>query len=149
VNRRGYLFYSDHYSLKERDPDSTYEKNIALQPIEVNASIVLNNVFFDYKKFDLRPESQVELDKVVQLLKENHTVRIQVEGHTDNIGTVKENQKLSDDRAKSVVAYLVSKGIKADRLVAKGFGATKPVAANDTEAGRAKNRRTELKILSK
>lgn len=149
VNRRGYLFYSDNYSLKEKAPDSTYEKNIPLQPIEVNASIVLKNIFFDINKYDLKPESQVELDKVVQLLQENPTVKIQIEGHTDNVGNAADNQKLSESRAKAVVNYLSSKGIALTRLIPKGFGATQPIADNNTEEGRAQNRRTELKIISK
>jgi outer membrane protein OmpA-like peptidoglycan-associated protein/tetratricopeptide (TPR) repeat protein len=149
VNRRGYLFYSDNYSLKDKSPDSTYEKNIPLQPIEVNASIVLKNIFFDFNKFDLKPESQVELDKVVQLLQDNPTVKIQIEGHTDNIGKAADNLKLSENRAKAVVNYLVSKNISIARLVAKGFGATKPIADNATEEGRAQNRRTELKVVAR
>ena len=149
VNRRGYLFYSDNYSLKEKAPDSTYEKNIPLQPIEVNAAIVLRNIFFDVNKYELKPESQIELDKVVQLLQDNPAVKIQIEGHTDNVGSATDNQKLSENRAKSVVSYLNSKGISLTRLIAKGFGATKPIADNSTEEGRAQNRRTELKIISK
>jgi outer membrane protein OmpA-like peptidoglycan-associated protein len=147
VNRRGYLFYSDNYPLKGKSPDSTYQKDIPLQPIEVNAAVVLRNIFFDVNKYDLKSESQVELSRLVQLLNENPGLRIQIEGHTDNVGSAADNQKLSDNRAKSVVAYLVSKGIAANRLTAKGFGATKPVAPNDTEEGRAQNRRTELKVI--
>jgi outer membrane protein OmpA-like peptidoglycan-associated protein len=149
VNRKGYLFYSDHYFLKGKTPDSTYRKDIPLVPIEVNAAVVLRNVFFDVNKFELKPESQVELDRVVLLLQDNPTVRIQIEGHTDNQGTAADNQKLSDNRAKAVVQYLIGKGIKGDRLVAKGFGATQPVADNKSEEGRAQNRRTELKVIAK
>ena len=149
VNRRGYLFYSDNYSLKNKTPDSTYEKNIPLQPIEVNAAIVLKNIFFDYNKYDLKSESQVELDKVVQLLQDNPTVKIQIEGYTDNIGNTGDNLKLSQNRAKAVVNYLVSKNISVTRLAAKGFGAAKPIAGNQTEEGRAQNRRTELKVVAK
>jgi outer membrane protein OmpA-like peptidoglycan-associated protein len=149
VNRRGYLFYSDNYSLKEKSPDSTYEKNIPLQPIDVNASIVLKNIFFDVNKYDLKPESQVELDKVVQLMQENPAVKIQIEGHTDNVGNAADNMKLSENRAKAVVNYLVSKNVSITRLIAKGFGATKPVTENATEEGRAQNRRTELKVVAK
>lgn len=149
VNRRGYLFYSDNYSLKDKSPDSTYEKDIPLQPIEVNASIVLKNIFFDFNKFELKPESQVELDKVVQLMQDNPSVKIQIEGHTDNIGNASDNMKLSENRAKAVVNYLVSKNISITRLTAKGFGATKPIADNSTEDGRAQNRRTELKVIGK
>jgi outer membrane protein OmpA-like peptidoglycan-associated protein len=149
VNRRLYLFYSDNYSLRGKSPDSTYEKNIPLQPIEANAAVVLRNVFFDVNKFDLKTESQVELDKLVQLLKENPTVRIQVEGHTDNVGKATDNLKLSQNRAAAVVKYLVNNGISVSRLVPKGFGSTKPVADNKTEEGRAQNRRTEVKVISK
>lgn len=149
VARKGYLFYSDNYSLKNKSADSTYQKDIPLQPIEVEAGIVLRNLFFETAKYDIKPESEVELDKVVEFLQENPTVKIQLEGHTDNVGAAADNQKLSSARAYSVVNYLVRKGIKGTRLVAKGFGATKPVADNKTEEGRAQNRRTELRILEK
>ena len=119
------------------------------QLIEVNAAIVLKNIFFDYNKFELKSESQVELDRLVQLMTDNPTVKIQVEGHTDNIGNAADNLKLSDNRAKAVMSYLVSKSIKADRITAKGYGATKPVADNTSEQNRAQNRRTEIKITSK
>ncbi|MCU7551044.1 OmpA family protein [Chitinophagaceae bacterium LB-8] len=149
VARRGYLFYSDNYALVNKIPDSTYKKDIPLQPIEVNASVVLKNIFFDFNKYDLEPQSQAELDKVVQLLQENPSVKIQLEGHTDNIGNATDNLKLSENRAKAVVNYLIGKGIESKRLVAKGFGATQPIADNTTDEGRAQNRRTELKIVGK
>jgi len=148
VNRKGYLFYSDNFFLSHNSPDSTYEKNIPLQPIEANASIVLNNIFFDVNKYDLKPESQVELDKVVQLMKDNPTIKIEISGHTDNVGKPADNLKLSNTRARAVINYLIEKGMSGQRLVAAGFGETKPVADNKAEEGRAKNRRTELKILS-
>jgi outer membrane protein OmpA-like peptidoglycan-associated protein/tetratricopeptide (TPR) repeat protein len=149
VNRRGYLFYSDNYSLSVASPDSIYQKNIPLQPIEVNASIVLRNIFFDVNKFVLNPQSQVELDKLVQLLAENPTVRIQISGHTDNTGKPADNLLLSNNRAKAVINYLVQKGIAAQRLTAKGFGETQPMAPNTTEEGKAQNRRTEAKVISR
>jgi len=148
VNRKGYLFYSDNFFLTNHSPDSTYEKNIPLQPIEANASVVLKNVFFDVNKFDLKPESEAELDIVVQLMNENPTVKIQIGGHTDNVGKPADNLILSNNRAKSVVTYLISKGIPAARLSAKGFGETQPVADNKTEEGKALNRRTEMKVIS-
>jgi len=97
----------------------------------------------------LKPESQVELDKVVQLLQDNPTVKVQLEGHTDNVGSAADNLKLSENRAKAAVAYISSKGIDPKRLTSKGFGATKPIADNKTEEGRAQNRRTELKVISR
>ncbi len=149
VGRRGYLFYSDNYSLKGKAPDSIYKKDIPLQPIEVAAGIVLKNIFFDFAKFEIKPESGAELDRLVQLMQENATVKLLIEGHTDNVGKASDNVKLSENRAKSVVTYLVSKGITATRLIAKGFGAAKPIAGNDTEEGRAQNRRTEARVISK
>lgn len=147
VNHTGYLFYSDNFLLSNNPSDSSYEKNIALQPLELNATIVLHNVFFDVNKFDLKPQSQVELDKLVQLLKDNPSLKIQISGHTDNVGKPADNLALSNSRAKAVVNYLVANGIPATRVTAKGFGETQPVADNKTEEGRAKNRRTEMKVV--
>jgi outer membrane protein OmpA-like peptidoglycan-associated protein/tetratricopeptide (TPR) repeat protein len=148
VARKGYLFYSDNFSLTTKSPDST-EKNIPLQPIEVNASVVLKNIFFDVNKYDVKTTSQVELDKVVQLLSENPTLKIEISGHTDNVGTAADNLKLSENRAKAVTAYLANKGIDIKRLTFKGFGASQPIADNKTEEGKAMNRRTELKVVGK
>lgn len=148
VNKRGYLFYSDQFMLSNKAPDSTYEKNIALSPIETNASIVLKNIFFDVNKFELKPESQVELDRLVQLLLDNPQLKIEISGHTDNVGKPSDNLTLSNNRAKAVVTYLLGKNIEPARLVAKGYGETKPVTDNKTEEGRAQNRRTELRVIS-
>lgn len=149
VSRSGYLFYSDNYALSREAPDSVYEKNIPLQPIEVNASIVLKNIFFNTKEYVLDPASQVELDKVAQLLMENPTVKIQISGHTDNVGKPADNLLLSNNRAKAVVSYLAGKGISLQRLSFKGYGETVPLAGNNTEEGRATNRRTELKVIAR
>lgn len=146
VNQRGYLFNSDQYFLKNGITDSTAEKNIVLQPIEQNASIVLKNIFFETNRYELSPASLIELDKLVTLLTENPTLKIEISGHTDNVGKAESNLLLSDNRAKAVVDYLVSKKIEAKRLTAKGYGLTRPVADNSTEEGRAQNRRTEMKI---
>lgn len=147
VNRKGYLFYSENFSLSKQSTDSVFQKNIPLQPIEANASVVLNNIFFDVNKFDLKPESQVELDKIVQLLNDNPAVKVQISGHTDNVGKPAENLALSNNRAKTVVSYLINKRISPQRLSYKGFGETQPVADNKTDEGRAKNRRTEMKVV--
>lgn len=147
VNRKGYLFYSEHFMLGSQSPDSTYHIDIPLRPIEANASIVLKNIFFDFNKYDLKPASQIELEEVIRLLKENPQVSIQINGYTDNVGKEADNLLLSENRAKSVVNYLKSKGIDAKRLFFKGYGDEQPVSSNDTEEGRAKNRRTELKIM--
>jgi outer membrane protein OmpA-like peptidoglycan-associated protein/tetratricopeptide (TPR) repeat protein len=148
VNRKGYLMFSENYSLSQAGSDSTYHVDIPLQPLETNATVVLKNIFYDLNKYDLKPESQVELDKLVQLLKDNPALAIQINGHTDNIGKPADNLILSQNRAKAVVSYLTSKGIEAKRLSFKGWGDEQPIADNKTEAGRARNRRTELKVVS-
>ena len=149
VNRKGYLFYSENFDLGKNAPDSVYQIDIPLQPIEANASIILKNVFFDTKQTQLKPESITELDNVVMLMNENPTLKIQIGGYTDNVGKPADNLKLSLGRSVSVVNYLLGKGVKNDRLTFKGFGETKPIADNKTEAGRALNRRTELIVVSK
>ena len=148
VNRKGYLFYSENYSISASPQDSVFRADIPLQPIQANASIILKNVFFDTKKTDLKPESVTELDNVVRLMNENPTIRIQITGYTDSIGKAEDNIVLSRGRAVSVVNYLVAKGIRNDRLTYRGLGASHPVADNSTESGRALNRRTELRIVS-
>ena len=147
VNRRGYLFFSENFPLSQKAPDATYNIDIPLQPLEANASMILKNIFFDVNRFELKPSSQVELDNVVALLKENPTVKIQISGHTDNVGKPADNMLLSNNRAKAVVIYLISKGIDAKRLSFQGFGDKLPLAPNTTEEGRAGNRRTELKVM--
>ena len=154
VKRRGYLFYSEHFALNDTPGDSTYKApgdsawhiDIPLQPIEPNAAITLKNIFFETNRYDIKPESEPELNEVVQLLKENPTLRIQISGHTDNSGKPADNRTLSENRAKAVTNYLVAKGIAPGRLSAKGFGDTQPVADNATPEGRARNRRTELTV---
>ncbi len=148
VNRKGYLFYSDNFSLSTQLTDSFFIVDIPLQPIEPGASIVLKNIFFQTKQFSLQPSSMGELDKLVALMMENPKLRIQISGHTDNVGKKEDNLALSLNRAKSVAAYLTGKGIEAARIISKGFGDSKPVASNDTEQGKSLNRRTELNVVS-
>lgn len=148
VSRKGYLFYSDNFSMKTHLPDSALVVNIPLQPIEAGATVVLKNIFFDTKKYELKPESVTELDRVVQLMTENPAVKISISGHTDNVGQPADNLLLSNNRARAAIAYLQKRGINVKRLSAKGFGAGKPIADNGGESGRAQNRRTELSIIS-
>jgi len=148
IQKEGYLFYSQNINLKETTTETKpYEIEVLLEPIAANSKITLNNVFFDFDKNELKQESFVELDKLADLLKKNPTVKIEISGHTDNKGDKKYNLTLSQKRAESVVNYLVQKGIAAARLVAKGYGDTMPIAPNDIEENKAKNRRTEVKVL--
>lgn len=148
VKRKGYLFYSENYNISETFPDSILQADIPLQPIEANARIVLKNVFFDTKKTELNPESITELDNVVRLLNENPNLKIQISGYTDNVGKPADNLKLSTGRAVAVVNYLLNKSVRNERLSFKGYGETNAIANNNTEEGRAKNRRTELSVIS-
>jgi OOP family OmpA-OmpF porin len=122
-------------------------KDLYLVPIEIGQVVRLNNVFFDFDKWDLRAESHLELNRVVKLLTENPSIVIQISAHTDSRGSDEYNFKLSDNRARSVMEYILSKGISADRISSKGYGETIPVATNDTDDGRQLNRRVEFKII--
>ena len=143
---KGYLFYSQHFTLKDVKAGDTYTKDIELAPIINGKSVVLNNIFFESKSFELQKESEIELNKLAQFLRENPTVKLEIQGHTDNVGTSAANLELSNNRAKKVLEYLVKAGVDNGRLTSKGYGETKPIVPNDTEEGRAKNRRTEFKV---
>jgi outer membrane protein OmpA-like peptidoglycan-associated protein/tetratricopeptide (TPR) repeat protein len=146
VNRKGYLFFSELYALSNKQADSVYKKDIYLQPVELNVVSTFNNVLFANNSFELPPPSFIELDKLLQVLTENPTLKVEISGHTDNVGKAEDNLKLSTSRAKAIVDYLVSKGIAVARMSYKGYGSTQPVADNNTEAGRAKNRRTTFTV---
>lgn len=122
-------------------------KDLYLMPIEIGTVVRLNNVFFDFDKWNLRPESFVELDRVVKLLSENPAIEIELSAHTDSRGSDEYNFTLSDNRARSVMEYILSKGIDPKRLSSKGYGESKPVVANDTDLNRQLNRRVEFIIL--
>ena len=109
--------------------------------------VILKNVFFDTGSSTLRATSFIELNKLRDLLTENATIRIQLNGHTDNVGSDSDNLSLSENRAKAVYIYLMENGIDASRLAYKGFGETQPIDSNDTAEGRQNNRRTEFIII--
>jgi outer membrane protein OmpA-like peptidoglycan-associated protein len=147
VSHPNYPFYSENFQVAQTYTElSPYLKNIYLQPTDVGTVVTLKNVFFDFDKTELKPESYVELDKLADYLLTN-SIRIEIGGHTDDQGTDEYNDRLSESRAKSVYDYLIQKGIPADRLQYKGYGKRVPVADNSTEEGRAENRRTEFKII--
>jgi outer membrane protein OmpA-like peptidoglycan-associated protein len=122
-------------------------KDLYLVPIEIGQVVRLNNVFFDFDKWDLRPESFVELDRVVKLLNENPAIVIEMSAHTDSYGSDEYNYTLSDNRARSVMDYILSKGIDPLRITSKGYGELVPVAPNDSPENRQLNRRVEFKIM--
>lgn len=151
VNRERYLFYSDNFSLKNAAADFNrpFLLEIPLQPIDTGVAIELRNIFFDVDKYDLKPESKAELEKLVDFLKNNRKLRIELSGHTDSDGNKKANQVLSQNRAKAVYNYCVNAGIPAERMTYKGYGDSRPKVPNTTPENKAKNRRTEMKIIGK
>ncbi|MGN6177824.1 MAG: OmpA family protein [Mucilaginibacter sp.] len=149
VSKNGYLFYSANFSLIGVKAKEPYNLNIELSPIEVGNKVVLNNIFFDTNKFDLKPDSKAELEKLLEFLAQNPSIRIEISGHTDNVGNMQSNQVLSENRAKAVYNYLVAAGVNPQRLLYKGYGQTQPIVPNTSDENRAKNRRTEFKILAK
>ncbi len=149
VRKEGLLFHSENIDIPASKGYVEINKPVVLRRPEVGKKIILNNIFYDFDKANLRMESMSELTRVLEVLNEMPSLKIEVSSHTDNRGSDEYNQKLSQARAQSVVDYLISKGISADRVIAKGYGKTQPVASNDTDEGRQLNRRTEFKILSK
>ena len=148
VSKEGYLFYSENFSLNnENSHTEPFLMNIALQPIKRGNSVILRNVFFDTDKYELRPESEVELLKLVSFLHDNPKIKIEIGGHTDNIGSEEYNLNLSETRAKAVYEFLIEKAIDPMRLTYKAYGFSKPIDNNETSKGRANNRRTEFKVL--
>ena len=142
-----YLFYSENFDLPEMSDYQLVKKDIYLQNVCIGCKIVLRNVFFDVGKFTLRSESTPELERLYKLLNDLPRLKVEISGHTDNTGSESINQKLSENRAKAVVDYLVRKGIAQNRVMFKGYGSSEPVADNNTAQGRQLNRRTEFKII--
>jgi len=123
------------------------KKDHYLSPIEKGEVIRLNSVFFETNKDELKKESFNELDRLYDVLVKSPALKIEIAGHTDDVGSVAYNQKLSNDRAISVQSYLISKGMDASRLKARGYGELQPVVPNDTDENRAYNRRVEFRVL--
>ncbi|MCB0410731.1 MAG: OmpA family protein, partial [Flavobacteriales bacterium] len=152
VNRPGYLFYSENFLMKNKEADfnKPFVIDIPLEPIDIDGVVELKNIFFDVNKWDLKPESKAELEKLTQFLTSNPKLKIELGGHTDNSGDKKFNATLSTNRAKAVYDYLVTNGkIDAARLSYKGYAETKPKVPNDSPENKAKNRRTEFKVILK
>lgn len=147
VQHDGYLFYSDYFDLVADSSMVAYEKIVPLEKLVVGSKVVLKNLFFQFGKDVLMETSMPELERLYQFVKNNTDITVELGGHTDNVGDDTFNKTLSQERAEAVKLYLVNKGIDAERLIAVGYGESAPMASNETEQGRAKNRRTELKIV--
>lgn len=149
ISKSGYLFFSENFSLAGRTANNPFDIAVFLEPIEIGNKVILKNIFFDTNRFDLKPDSKPELEKLLDFLTVNPALKIEISGHTDNVGNDQANQTLSENRAKAVYDYLVENKINADRLIYKGYGKTQPIASNITEDDRSKNRRTEFKIIAR
>ena len=147
INAKGYLSATDSIEISSFTSDTTVYKDIYLTPLEVGTSVRLNNIFFDYNKATLRPESYPELDKVVEMLEANPTLEIEIGGHTDDRGSEEYNQQLSKGRAEAVRQYLLDNLIEAERVTSHGYGESQPEVPNDSEANWQINRRVVFTIL--
>jgi outer membrane protein OmpA-like peptidoglycan-associated protein len=148
IRASGYLFHSENIAVPEHGGSALESTlNITMQPIESGQQEVMRNIFFERDRADLAPASLAELAQLLTLLRENPSVRIEVGGHTDNDGTASHNDELSSARAQAVANHLIANGVREDRVEAKGYGATTPIAPNDSEENKRRNRRTEVRIL--
>ena len=151
VNQKGFLFQTQVLDLTSNNnteiESGEIEKNIQLSEATEGARIVLRNIYFDTGSANLRDESQQELDRLYDIMEKSGLV-IEIGGHTDNVGREETNESLSQARAESVMNYVINRGIDAERIQAKGYGESEPIATNDTEEGRQENRRVEIKVLS-
>jgi len=146
ASAEGYLNTADSVNVENSEVTPVI-KDLYMKKIEVGLTVRLKNIYFDFDKTTLKSESFVELDKVVDFLKRNPSVEIEIAGHTDSKGSDDYNENLSQGRSQSVVDYLMSQGIESYRLSAHGYGESKPIDSNDTEEGRANNRRVEFTVL--
>ena len=143
VDKPGFMIFSENFAL----PDSGISIKIPLQPIEIGQLAVLRNIFFEFNSYELKKESFSELNKIIKFIKLNK-LSIEIQGHTDNQGTETYNQKLSENRAKTVYDYLIKGGLDKKNLKYKGYGFSQPIASNDTPEGQSQNRRTSIKIIA-
>ena len=148
VEKEGYLFFSDLVNLKDQETYNELSRDIRMQKLLPGVTLVLNNLFFDNGKSSLRKESSKELMRILSIMRQNPGLMVEIAGHLDPGGPEDILQKLSENRAQAVVDYLVATGIKSTRVIAKGYGSTKPITDNKTERSRQLNRRTEFRILS-
>jgi outer membrane protein OmpA-like peptidoglycan-associated protein len=145
----GYLFYSDHFQMKTGIDDQPQKKDIALQAIQIGKEVVLKNIFFETDSWEIKSESDSELNSFHEFLVLNYSISVEISGHTDHTGSESKNKILSENRAKAVYAALIERGIQESRLTYKGYASSKPIGDNKYEDGKAMNRRTEFKVIKK
>ncbi len=147
VQAEGYLYHSKNIDFKHSDIFNRNELDIFLEPVRKGNSLVMNNIFFDTDKAELRPESRAELERIIRLLGLNSQIKVEVSGHTDDVGADAYNLDLSKKRAKAVMDYLIKKGVATNRLTFQGYGKNKPRVPNSSDTNRQLNRRIEITVL--
>ncbi len=148
VSKEGYLFFSEHFSHSGlRSPADPYLHDIGLEAIREGRAVVLRNIFFETDSYALHESSHAELEKLVHFLRDNPGLEVEISGHTDSTGSFDHNLRLSQNRAASVHRYLVEQGVPGGRLSYRGYADTQPVDTNETPEGRARNRRTEFRVI--
>ena len=149
ADAENYLAENQMLSTENRQLNEVLERDLYVVPLEIGQSIRLNNIFFDFAKATLRDESFHELDRILPYFEKFPDLKIELSGHTDDVGSNEANQKLSEARANSVREYLIQQGVRIDKIEAVGYGETNPVATNETDEGRQLNRRVEFMVLEK
>ncbi|HRN43031.1 MAG TPA: OmpA family protein, partial [Vicingus sp.] len=150
AKKKGYAFTSQLISSDEIVIGKAVNtEKVEIKPIEVGEAYKINNINFATNSFEITPKIILVLNEFIAFLKDNPTVKVAIHGHTDNVGDANQNLALSENRAKEVYNYLILEDIEPSRLSFKGFGSTKPIADNNTEEGKAKNRRTEFVVVGK
>ncbi len=147
ISAPGHMFYGENILLDTLFNTARLRREIALAPIQEGEIVVLGNVYFDPGRWELLSNSLPEMQRIIRFMQNNTNLIVELGGHTDNTGRAEDKRKLSQNRAEAVKSYLISQGIPAKSLVARGYGMGKPLANNDTEYGRRKNRRVEFKVL--
>jgi len=147
ISSKGRTFHSEVVDLENVKKYQIVNKEIKLKPLKENTSFVLNNIFFGFDSANVKKESELELERVIELLNTNPTMTVEISAHTDDKGSDVYNQRLSQARADAVVKFIIEKGIAKERLTAKGYGKIQPAVPNDSEENRAKNRRVEFKVV--
>jgi outer membrane protein OmpA-like peptidoglycan-associated protein len=149
AEQKGFYAVSDNLDLKNLKDYREIRRDLLLTPVEQGATIRLNNIFFDFAESTLRAESQPELNRAAQFLRDNPSLIIEVAGHTDNVGADDANLQLSENRARAVMDYMIAQGIPPERMTAKGYGESNPIGRNSSEEGRQMNRRVEFTIVKR
>ncbi len=149
IKEEGYAFYSEYIDADDSNYISPSTLNIELEQISEGSSFKIDNIYFNTNSYEINQISEQVINEFINYLRVNKSIVIEINGYTDNVGSFRDNQVLSENRAKAVYEYIVSNGIQKNRISYNGFGEEFPVDSNDNEEGRSKNRRTEFKVISK